>query len=258
MSAHSANEVQDEADRCSRPERRLPLLQELHKLGAAAGSLPVWTTCNREPDVEVGRRLGLALRKWRSTSQLPVLLAHRCQHVLAGRAHPDRAGMAGLEVRVGVLLPVALHVSPAAAANAHVASLDGSGLLPRRVVEVRLDRRGRATETVRDLLDREPLERDAEPSRRSAGGRGPMASQPRCTAGPLPPALNSRWSRRSGRFPRCPLRPLRRPVGRSIERPRSDRGAGRARVQRCSGGGHERESQAQPDREDGQDRRRAM
>ena len=130
--------------------------------------------------------------------QLPVLLAHRCQHVLAGRAHPDRAGMAGLEVRVGVLLPVALHVSPAAAANAHVASLDGSGLLPRRVVEVRLDRRGRATETVRDLLDREPLERDAEPSRRSAGGRGPMASQPRCTAGPLPPALNSRWSRRSG------------------------------------------------------------
>ena len=48
-------------------------------------SLPVRTTCKSEPHVESAVALGLALRKWRSASQLPVLLAHRCQAVLASQ-----------------------------------------------------------------------------------------------------------------------------------------------------------------------------
>jgi hypothetical protein len=67
--------------------------------------------------------------------------------------------MAGLAVRVGVALAVArLRVGAAAAAHPLVARLDRPRLLPGGVVEVRLDRRRRATETVGDLPDRETLE----------------------------------------------------------------------------------------------------
>jgi hypothetical protein len=44
---------------------------------------------------------------------------------------------------------------PAAAAHAHIASLDSASLLPRRVVRVRLDRRRRATEPIGELRDRQ-------------------------------------------------------------------------------------------------------
>ena len=66
--------------------------------------------------------------------------------------------MAGLAVRVGIALAVPrLGVGAAAAAHPHVARLDRSSLLPRRVVEVGLDRRRRATEPIGDLRDRQPL-----------------------------------------------------------------------------------------------------
>jgi hypothetical protein len=72
-------------------------------------------------------------------------LAYRGEHALAGPAPPDRARMAYLAVGVGVALAVArLGVGAAAAAHADVARLDGPRLLAGGVVEVRLDRRGRA------------------------------------------------------------------------------------------------------------------
>ena len=86
-------------------------------------------------------------------------VAHRDEHPLLRPAPLDRARVAGLAVRVGVALAVArLRVRAAAAAHADVAGLDRPRLLAGRVVEVRLDRRRRATETVGDLPDREALD----------------------------------------------------------------------------------------------------
>ena len=67
-------------------------------------------------------------------------------------------GWQGLAVRVGIALAVArLRVRTAAAAHPLVARLDRPGLLAGRVVEVRLDRRLRAAETVGDLRNRKTL-----------------------------------------------------------------------------------------------------
>jgi len=64
-----------------------------------------------------------------------------------------------LAIRIGVALAVArLRVPTAAAADSLVARLHRPGLLAGRIVEVRLDRRRRATETIGDLSDREALE----------------------------------------------------------------------------------------------------
>jgi hypothetical protein len=60
--------------------------------------------------------------------------------------------------RVGVALAVARPgVAAAAPAHPHVPRLDRASVLPRRVVEVRLDRRGRAAKTPSDLGDRHAL-----------------------------------------------------------------------------------------------------
>jgi hypothetical protein len=86
-------------------------------------------------------------------------LDHRREHALAGPVPLDRPGVAGLAVRVRVALAVArLGVGPTTAAHPDVARLDRTRLLPCRVVEVRLDRRRRATEPVGDLPDRETLD----------------------------------------------------------------------------------------------------
>ena len=80
------------------------------------------------------------------------------EHALARPARLDRARVARLAVRVRVALAVArLRVRAAAAAHADVAGLDRPRLLAGRVVEVRLDRRRRATEAIGDLGDREAL-----------------------------------------------------------------------------------------------------
>jgi hypothetical protein len=84
--------------------------------------------------------------------------AHRIEHPLASPATLDRAGVAGLAVRVSIALAVALCVRTAAAAHPLVAALDRPRLLAGGVVEVRLDRCRRATEPVGDLPDREALE----------------------------------------------------------------------------------------------------
>ena len=108
--------------------------------------------------------------------------------------------MAHLAIRVGIALAVArLGVSAAAAAHAEVPGLDRPGLLPGRVVEVRLDRRRRATETVGDLPDREALD---------------LAVVPR--QGDRPATLETRRFRR---LTRCPSHrvTLRRSIGVSVE-----------------------------------------
>ena len=85
--------------------------------------------------------------------QAPVAVAphtHRVQNAFLGPAPLEPAGVAGLAVRVGVALAVArLGVSAAAAAHADVAGLHRPCLLPRGVIEVGLDRRGRAAEALR-------------------------------------------------------------------------------------------------------------
>jgi hypothetical protein len=85
--------------------------------------------------------------------------AHRIEHPLARPPTLDRTGVARLAIGVSVPLPVPrLGVGAAAAAHPLVVRLDRPCLLAGRVVEVRLDRRRRATETVGDLPDREALE----------------------------------------------------------------------------------------------------
>jgi hypothetical protein len=75
-----------------------------------------------------------------------------------GPATRDRARMAGLAVSVRVALAVArLGVRAATAAHTDAAGLDRPRLLAGRVLEVRLDRLGRATQPVGDLPNREYL-----------------------------------------------------------------------------------------------------
>ena len=94
-------------------------------------------------------------------------VAHRLDHALAGPAPLDRAGMARLAVGVGVALAVArLGIRATPTTDADVAGLHGSRLLPGRVVEVRLDRRWRATEPSGDLGDRESLSLPKMPGQR--------------------------------------------------------------------------------------------
>ena len=94
---------------------------------------------------------------------------HRGDYPLASPAPLDRAGMAGLAIRVGVPLPVArLRVSATAAADADVARLDRPRLLAGRVIEVGLDRRLRASQPVGDLRDCQALLLAIVPSK----GRG--------------------------------------------------------------------------------------
>jgi hypothetical protein len=93
---------------------------------------------------------------------------HRGEHLVARPAPLDRAGMAGLAVRVGVPLAVArLRVGAAAAAHSPVARLDRSGLPPGRVIEVRLDRRWRSAEPPSDLRNRQSLGVPIMPSERN-------------------------------------------------------------------------------------------
>src|SRR5256885_1627777 len=74
-------------------------------------------------------------------------LTHRCDNTFARPPPLDRAWVAGLAVGVRVAVAVPrLGVRAAAAAHADVAGLDRPGLLPGRVVEVRLDRRRREPE----------------------------------------------------------------------------------------------------------------
>jgi hypothetical protein len=84
--------------------------------------------------------------------------AHRLEHPLVRPAPLDRTRVTRLAVRVGVALPIPrLRVGAAAAAHPLVAGLDRSRLLPRRVVEVRLDRGPRAAEPAGDLGDGQPF-----------------------------------------------------------------------------------------------------
>ncbi len=83
---------------------------------------------------------------------------HCRDHALAGPAPRDRTRVARLAIGVGVPLPVArLRVRAAAAAYAHVSGLDRPGLFAGRIVEVRLYRRRRTPEPIRDVSDRESL-----------------------------------------------------------------------------------------------------
>ena len=112
-------------------------------------------------------------------------LTHRVEHPLGGPAALDRTRVAGLAVRVGVALAVArLRVRATAAARSDVAGLDRPRLRAGRVVEVRLDRRRRATEPVGDLPDREALELAVMPRQ---GDRPPTLDNPTVPAlGALP------------------------------------------------------------------------
>src|ERR1035437_7871231 len=84
--------------------------------------------------------------------------AHGVQHPVVRPAALDRAGVARLAVRVRVALSVPrLRVRATAAAHANVAGLDRPSLLTGRVVEVRLDRGGRAAKALGDLCDRQAL-----------------------------------------------------------------------------------------------------
>ena len=86
-------------------------------------------------------------------------ITHCLEHALAGPAALGRARVAALAIRVRVPLAVArLRVGAAAAAHPDVARLDRPGLLPGRVIEVRLDRRRRATQAAGDLRDRQTLD----------------------------------------------------------------------------------------------------
>jgi hypothetical protein len=83
---------------------------------------------------------------------------HRIEYTRARPAPLDRVWMASLAVRVGAPLAVArLGVGAAAPAHPLIARLHCPRLLSCGVIEVRLDRRGRAAETPSDLGDRKTL-----------------------------------------------------------------------------------------------------
>ena len=84
---------------------------------------------------------------------------HGVEHALPSPPALDRARVARLAIGVGVPLPVPrLGVGAAAATHADITRLVRPRLLAGRIVEIRLDRRRRATKTIRDLPDGEPLE----------------------------------------------------------------------------------------------------
>ncbi len=125
---------------------------------------------------------------------------HGIEHALSRPPTLDRAGVAGLAVRVGIALAVPrLSVRAAPSAHADVAGLDPPRFLAGGVVEVRLDGRGRAAEPVRDLPDREPLDFAVVPrDRASATARRRSTTRRFFPAGApddIPTRYCSQWRR---------------------------------------------------------------
>jgi hypothetical protein len=94
---------------------------------------------------------------WRCVTVAGILARIAPSPAHGSRARGSRRG-ASLAVRLRVALAVPRPgVGTTVAAHPLVASLDSSSLLPRRIVEVRLDRRRRATEPDGDLGVRQAL-----------------------------------------------------------------------------------------------------
>ena len=108
------------------------------------------------PTAKSAVAIGLALRKWRSTSQLPVVLAQRCQHARTRPAPLDRTGANALPYDWASFPFRGCVYAPHRGARL-AARLDRPRLRARGVVEVRFDCRRRATESCGDLGDREPV-----------------------------------------------------------------------------------------------------
>ena len=131
------------------PNKRLTTLADGHAPAASRSS-----AC--APLARVRAR-PVIRRRQPSVSLPPV--KHRGEHELPRPPALDRAGVADLAVGVRITVAVArLCARAAATADADVAGLDGSRLRARGVVEVRLDRCRRTTESVGDLPDREALD----------------------------------------------------------------------------------------------------
>ena len=134
--------------RPGRAPRPFPLMHDDHDLGSSSrrGPAPEHRRdyARRRPlaRLETAQRLSPSPSCMRARPvvrrrqpAVPIApLPHRLQHPLPSPAPLDRAGMAGLAVRVGVALAVArLGVRAAAAAHPDVACLDRPRLLPGRV-----------------------------------------------------------------------------------------------------------------------------